>query len=296
MRRLAATGMIALLGCRVGAEIDLAEGPTPPQPESLAETKAGEPAPQPWPEPEREPIVFPSGAAIVEVVQFELVESHPKKWRLDPHGNWLADPSGDGCDVWDIESGLRLGHWSDPQTDPCTQWPGPELVLGYGIEPSSHDGALTASISKAEVEIFAGGAQVRTLACRGCAEVRAFAWEPRGHRLAIVREGGGVELFWAYRVTAAEIALGGQLWQLKPTIEHGWLNPTQIAARHLGVSPQRVGQIITLLGLRDSKVHSKAVLNKAVGRDRAVVSHLYSPAAVGLIERELRSRGYRRVE
>lgn len=105
-----------------------------------------------------------------------------------------------------------------------------------------------------------------------------------------------VEVVWAYRVTAAEIALGGQLWQLKPTIEHGWLNPTQIAARHLGVTPQRVGQIITLLGLRDSKVHSKAVLNKAVGRERAVVSHLYSPAAVGLIERELRSRGYRRVE
>jgi hypothetical protein len=105
-----------------------------------------------------------------------------------------------------------------------------------------------------------------------------------------------VEVVWAYRVTAAELALGGQLWQLKPTIEHGWLSPTQIAARHLGVTPQRVGQVITLLGLRDSKVHSKAVLNKAVGRERAVVSHLYSPAAVGLIERELRSRGYRRVE
>lgn len=105
-----------------------------------------------------------------------------------------------------------------------------------------------------------------------------------------------VEVIWAYRVTAAEIALGGQLWQLKPTIEHGWLSPTQIAGRHLGVTAQRVGQVITLLGLRDSKVHSKAVLNKAVGRDRAVVSHLYSPAAVGLIERELRSRGYRRVE
>lgn len=105
-----------------------------------------------------------------------------------------------------------------------------------------------------------------------------------------------VEVVWAYRVTAAEIALGGQLWQLKPTVEHGWLNPSQIAARHLGVTPQRVGQIITLLGLRDSKVHSKAVLNKTLGRNRAVVSHLYSPAAVGLIERELRSRGYRRVE
>jgi hypothetical protein len=104
------------------------------------------------------------------------------------------------------------------------------------------------------------------------------------------------EVIWAYRVVAAEIALRGELWQLKPTIEHGWLSPKQIARRHLGVSSQRVGQVITLLGLRDSKFHSKAVLNKAAGRERAVVSHLYSPAAVGLIERELKSRGYRRVE
>lgn len=104
------------------------------------------------------------------------------------------------------------------------------------------------------------------------------------------------EVLWAYRVVAAEIAVRGELWQLKPTIEHGWLSPKQIARRHLGVSGQRVGQVITLLGLRDSKFHSKAVLNKVAGRDRAVVSHLYSPAAVGLIERELKSRGYRRVE
>jgi hypothetical protein len=104
------------------------------------------------------------------------------------------------------------------------------------------------------------------------------------------------EVIWAYRVVAAEIALRGELWQLKPTIEHGWLSPKQIARRHLGVSVARVGQVISLLGLRDSKFHSKAVLNKVAGRDRAVVSHLYSPAAVGLIERELKSRGYRRVE
>lgn len=104
------------------------------------------------------------------------------------------------------------------------------------------------------------------------------------------------EVIWAYRVVAAEIAVRGELWQLKPPIEHGWMSPKQIARRHLGVTGQRVGQVISLLGLRDSKFHCKAVLNKAVGRDRAVVSHLYSPAAVGLIERELKSRGYRRVE
>jgi hypothetical protein len=104
------------------------------------------------------------------------------------------------------------------------------------------------------------------------------------------------EVVWAYRVVATEAALDGDLWQLKPTIEHGWLSPTEIARRHLGVTPARVGQVISLLGLRESRAHSKAVLNKAPGRERSVITHLYSPAAVGLIERELRSRGYRRVE
>ena len=103
------------------------------------------------------------------------------------------------------------------------------------------------------------------------------------------------EVVWAYRVVAVEIALGGDLWQLKPGLEHGWQSPTQIARRHLGVTAQRVGRIISLLGLRDSKVHSKAVVNKAVGRERLVLSYLYSPAAVQLIERELASRGYRRL-
>lgn len=113
-----------------------------------------------------------------------------------------------------------------------------------------------------------------------------------------LQDGGEVDpdVVWAYRVVAAETALGAHLWPLKPGIEHGWLRPSEIAERHLGVTRQRVGQVISLLGLRDSEVHSKAVLNKAVGRDRTVITHLYSPAAVGLIERELESRGYRRVE
>lgn len=64
-----------------------------------------------------------------------------------------------------------------------------------------------------------------------------------------------------------------------------WMSPTEIARRHLGTTPQRVSQIIIFLGLRDSKTHCKTI--------GAV--YLYSPAAVGLIERELRSRGYRRV-
>ncbi|HVH97589.1 MAG TPA: hypothetical protein VM869_02725 [Enhygromyxa sp.] len=196
MRRLPATGLIALLGCTVRAEIELPDGSTPPQAQvTTGEAKSGEPALRPWPEPRIEPIVFPDGAPIIEVVQFEYLQSPPAEWTLDPHGNWLAEPSDDGCDVWDIESGLRLGPWNEPSIDPCTQWPAPELVLGYGVDPNSFDGALTAAIAKANVEISSAGAVVQTLECRGCAEVRAFAWEPRGHRLALVREGGGVELW-----------------------------------------------------------------------------------------------------
>jgi len=41
---------------------------------------------------------------------------------------------------------------------------------------------------------------------------------------------------------------------------------------------------------------ARALINKARGHDRTVVSHVYSPAAVALIERELRSRGHRRIE
>lgn len=186
-----------MLGCTAPAELDLGESAPPPHAKTGAPGQAGtgEPAPQPWPEPEREPIASPKGDPIVEVEQFPYLQSPPKSWTINPQGNWLAEPSGDGCDVWDIEAGLRLGRWTDPKLDPCKQWPAPERVLGYSSEPNSFDGALTAVIAKAEVEIHVGGKQARELACRGCAEVRAFAWEPRGHRLALVREGGGLEIW-----------------------------------------------------------------------------------------------------
>jgi hypothetical protein len=99
-----------------------------------------------------------------------------------------------------------------------------------------------------------------------------------------------------FRVVASELALGARLSDFSATLAHGWATPTQIAARWHDLSPLRVGRLIVALGLKGSRAHARALLNKARGHDRTVVSYVYSPAAVALIERELRSRGHRRIE
>ena len=98
----------------------------------------------------------------------------------------------------------------------------------------------------------------------------------------------------AHRVVASELALGGRLDEFRELLAHGWSTPTQIAERWAGMSAMRVGKLIAHLGLKGSRAHSRAFLNKARGHDRTVISHVYSPAAVALIERELQCRGYRR--
>jgi hypothetical protein len=100
----------------------------------------------------------------------------------------------------------------------------------------------------------------------------------------------------AFRVVSSELALGARLTDFSESLAHGWSTPTQIAERWQDTSPLRVGRMIAALGLKGSRAHARAVLNKARGHDRTVVSHVYSPAAVALIERELRSRGHRRIE
>jgi hypothetical protein len=102
------------------------------------------------------------------------------------------------------------------------------------------------------------------------------------------------ELLAAHRVVASELALGGSLDDYQELLAHGWLTPTQIADRWCGMTAMRVGTLIAHLGLKGSRAHSRAFLNKARGHDRTVISHVYSPAAVGLIERELQGRGHRR--
>jgi hypothetical protein len=101
------------------------------------------------------------------------------------------------------------------------------------------------------------------------------------------------ELLAAHRVVASELALGAWLEDFEHELGHGWATPTQIAERWCGMTPMRVGKLIAELGLRGSRAHSRAYLNKARGNDRTVICHAYSPAAVTLIERELHSRGYR---
>ncbi len=104
------------------------------------------------------------------------------------------------------------------------------------------------------------------------------------------------DLLTTYRVVASELALGGRLSDFAEELAHGWATPTQIAARWQGLTPMRVGKLITSLGLKGSRAHSRAFLNKARGHDRTVITHVYSPAAVALVERELRSRSHRRID
>ncbi|NVB38090.1 hypothetical protein G6O69_09625 [Pseudenhygromyxa sp. WMMC2535] len=98
----------------------------------------------------------------------------------------------------------------------------------------------------------------------------------------------------AHRVVASDIALGGHLEDHEALLSHGWSTPTQIAQRWSALTAMRVGRLIAHLGLKGSRAHSRAVITKARGHERTVVSYVYSPAAVALIERELSSRGFRR--
>lgn len=98
----------------------------------------------------------------------------------------------------------------------------------------------------------------------------------------------------AHRVVASEIALGARLVDFEEELAHGWMTPTQIAERWCDMTPLRVGRLIAHLGLKGSRAHSRAFLTKARGQQRTVLGYVYSPSAVALIERELRSRGLRR--
>ncbi|HLT40682.1 MAG TPA: hypothetical protein VK034_30610 [Enhygromyxa sp.] len=100
------------------------------------------------------------------------------------------------------------------------------------------------------------------------------------------------DLLEAHRVVTSELALGGLLEDYREQLTHGWSTPTQIAERWCGMTPTRIGKLIAHLGLKGSRAHSRAYLSKARGNERTVIGHVYSPAAVALIERELRGRGF----
>ncbi len=95
------------------------------------------------------------------------------------------------------------------------------------------------------------------------------------------------EVFASYEVAASEIALARDLSTLKPGTPDDWLSPTLIG-QQLGVSAQKVGRVITRLGLRGNHPGlARAVVNKARGHDRTVITYLYSPAAVARIQAAL---------
>lgn len=113
-----------------------------------------------------------------------------------------------------------------------------------------------------------------------------------------LRESGEVDpqVVLTYQVAAAEVALGTKLHDIKPRLGHGWMAPAEIAERYLGLTLQALGKVITGLGLRSNAALSKAVLNKARGHDKTVVSYIYSPQAIVEIDQALVREGFRRVE
>lgn len=89
----------------------------------------------------------------------------------------------------------------------------------------------------------------------------------------------------ALEVTAAEIALGADLSAIKPEAER-WASPTQIAKRW-GLSVQKVGRVISSIGIRGDERYSKRVVNKARGHDRIVFTFVYNAAGEALIDEAL---------
>lgn len=95
-------------------------------------------------------------------------------------------------------------------------------------------------------------------------------------------------------VTAAEIALDADLAVLMPETRR-WVSPGQIA-RRWAVSKERVGRVITMLGLRGNEAFSRRVMRRygktESGEPRRVFSWVYNAAAEALIEETLDSLGY----
>ncbi len=100
------------------------------------------------------------------------------------------------------------------------------------------------------------------------------------------------EIVTTYEICAAEAGLHRDLSALKPpTPDLDWQSPTMIADR-LGVLSQRVGRVITELGLRDNIPGlSKAIVNKAQHCERTMTSYLYSPEAVRQIKQAIKGSG-----
>lgn len=98
------------------------------------------------------------------------------------------------------------------------------------------------------------------------------------------RDTYGPETIDTLMVTAAELGADKLLPYARP--EWGdWETPTEIADRHEGITPHRVGKMITALGLRGKEGYSKSIRNsKKHSNGEEVKSYIYNRAAVDLIE------------
>jgi hypothetical protein len=92
-----------------------------------------------------------------------------------------------------------------------------------------------------------------------------------------------------YQIKLAQELAGRDFTSLLPPKSDKWTTPTQIAKRN-ETTVQRVGRIITQLGLRDPESHPEKVEaydNLAPGTGRIVTCYRYSPDAVAEIEEEI---------
>jgi prophage antirepressor-like protein len=91
----------------------------------------------------------------------------------------------------------------------------------------------------------------------------------------------------AAKASITETTFGKALPALKPPTSVEWYTPTQIAEQ-LGVTSNRVGLIVSELGIRGNLDGvARAVLSKAAHSDKTVTTYQYSPRAVQLIAAKL---------
>lgn len=105
-----------------------------------------------------------------------------------------------------------------------------------------------------------------------------------------LRDAGRTDIALAFDVKAAEVLLGESLnHALPPAQHHDWKSPSDMA-KQFGVTPNRIGLIITALGIRgDNPGIARPIVNKSNTSSREVTTYLYSPKAVEMIREKVES-------
>jgi hypothetical protein len=107
--------------------------------------------------------------------------------------------------------------------------------------------------------------------------------------LDAIAESASEEEIKVYQIKLAQELAGRDFTSLLPPKGERWFTPTQIAKRN-ETTVQRVGRIISQLGLRNEETHPEEVQaydNLAPGTGKMVTCYRYGPEAVSQIESEL---------